>query len=46
MLILKVETNLLTPDFKCENLEGGTDLFPHVYGPIELTAVIEHYPVE
>jgi len=46
LLILKVETNRLTSDFKCENLEGGTVLFPHVYGPIELTAVIEHYLVE
>lgn len=46
LLILKVETDLLTSDYRCENLEGGNELFPHVYGPIALSAVIEHFPVK
>ena len=24
-----------------ENLEGGEELFPHIYGPIPITAVTE-----
>lgn len=27
-----------------ENLEGGTELFPHVYGPIPMSAIVRVHP--
>lgn len=39
--ILVVDTNKLRPDLKYENTTGGSELFPHVYGPIDLTAIVK-----
>jgi uncharacterized protein (DUF952 family) len=38
--LLHIDPAKLTADVVYENLEGGTKLFPHVYGPIPLAAVI------
>ena len=41
LLILRIDTDLLEAEVKVEPaIEGGTDLFPHVYGPIPISAVI------
>jgi len=29
-----------------ENLEGGNELFPHIYGPLPLEAISEALPFE
>ncbi|MBD2055940.1 DUF952 domain-containing protein [Oculatella sp. FACHB-28] len=39
LILLHIETELLHPRLVYENLEGGSELFPHVYGPINLDAI-------
>ncbi|HEY7185827.1 MAG TPA: DUF952 domain-containing protein [Vicinamibacterales bacterium] len=45
LLLLHIDPTRLDADVKYENLEGGTELFPHVYGPIPVTAVVEVSPL-
>lgn len=40
LILLHIETELLNPRLVYENLEGGSELFPHVYGSINLNAII------
>ena len=39
LVLLHVEVEKLSSPLVYDNLEGGFELFPHVYGPIELEAV-------
>ena len=39
LVLLCIDTNRVKAEIRYENLEGGDELFPHVYGPIELSAV-------
>ena len=39
VLIIEIETDLLDSRLIFENLEGGSEQFPHVYGPVTLGAV-------
>lgn len=39
--LLLIETDKLSASLVCENLEGGEELFPHLYGPLNMDAVIE-----
>ena len=41
LVLLKVDPSRLTVRIVDENLEGGTELFPHVYGAIPWSAVVE-----
>lgn len=41
LVLLSVEVERLTSRLVDENLEGGAELYPHVYGPIALDAVVE-----
>ena len=41
LLLLTVDRDRLTPDVRYENFEGGTELYPHVYGAIPLDAIVE-----
>jgi uncharacterized protein (DUF952 family) len=41
LLLLKIDTERVTPRIIYENLEGGSKLFPHVYGPLDLAAIVE-----
>lgn len=41
LLLLHVDTDKLRSRVVYENLEGGEELFPHVYGPIEIDAVVD-----
>jgi uncharacterized protein (DUF952 family) len=43
---VEIDTNLLVSPFVCENLEGGSELFPHIYGLVNKDAVVRWYPVE
>lgn len=45
LLLLHIDPSRLDAEVKYENLEGGTELFPHVYGPIPVSAVVEVSPV-
>jgi uncharacterized protein (DUF952 family) len=40
LVLLEIDRARLTCDVVDENLEGGTDLFPHVYGPLPMSAVV------
>jgi len=40
LVILEIETDKLTSRVKFENLDGREELFPHIYGLINLNAVV------
>lgn len=41
LVLLCLDSERLVGELRYENLEGGTQLFPHVYGPINLDAVLQ-----
>lgn len=41
LVLLYIDQGRVTPEVRYENLEGGTDRFPHIYGPLNLDAVID-----
>ena len=44
LVLLHIDITKLTVPGRYENLEGGTQLFPHVYGPLNLEAVVRVTP--
>lgn len=44
LFLLHINTDRLRSRLVYENLEGGSELFPHVYGPINLDAIIRVSP--
>lgn len=44
LVLLHVDPARLGVEVRRENLEGGQELYPHVYGPIPLDAVVEVTP--
>ena len=40
LVLLEIDTDLVTPEIRYENLEGGLKLFPHIYGQLERKAVL------
>ena len=44
LLLLKIDETRLQAGVRRENLEGGSILFPHIYGPLNLDAVVAVYP--
>ena len=40
LVLLHISEDRLDADVRRENLEGGTALFPHVYGPLAVDAVV------
>jgi uncharacterized protein (DUF952 family) len=45
LLLLHIDPSRLDAEVRYENLEGGTELFPHVYGPIPVQAVVDVSPL-
>jgi uncharacterized protein (DUF952 family) len=43
LVLLEIDRTALTCPVIEENLEGGTELFPHIYGPLPMTAVARVY---
>ena len=41
LVLLCIAEQRLGAPVKYENLEGGEELFPHVYGPIDVKAVVD-----
>lgn len=39
-MLLQIEQGKVDADIREENLDGGSDLFPHIYGPLPVTAVV------
>jgi len=40
LVLLSIDTDKVTPEIIYENLEGGPQLFPHIYGELNLDAVV------
>ncbi len=45
LLLLVIDLSKLNCNVVDENLEGGTELYPHVYGPLPLEAVVAVLPL-
>jgi uncharacterized protein (DUF952 family) len=41
LLLLEIDTDLLTSPWRSEQLEGADAAYPHVYGPLDLAAVVD-----
>lgn len=46
LVLLEIEESGLTSKLVLENTTGGDELFPHVYGPLNLDAVIRIEPFD
>lgn len=46
LVLLKIESEATGAEVKVENLDGGAELFPHIYGPLPITAVLAAPPFE
>jgi len=44
VVVLVIDTAMLTSPVRVENLEGGTEGFPHIYGPLPTSAVVDVLP--
>jgi uncharacterized protein (DUF952 family) len=43
LVLLEIDRAALTCDVIDENLEGGEELFPHIYGRLSMSAVVRTY---
>jgi uncharacterized protein (DUF952 family) len=46
LVLLFIDEQHVQPEVRYENLEGGSDKFPHIYGPLNLDAVTKAPPFE
>jgi len=46
LLLLLIDTDRVEPAIVYENLEGGSELFPHIYGELNIEAVTGVAPFE
>lgn len=46
LLILIIDEDRVGPDIRYEAVPGWDELFPHIYGPLNLDAVTETCPLE
>jgi len=44
LVLLTIDPGKLGAEVRYENLEGGSAMFPHVYGPLELEAITNVQP--
>jgi uncharacterized protein (DUF952 family) len=40
LVLLEIDTRQVRPEIRFENCEGGQEVFPHIYGALELDAVV------
>jgi uncharacterized protein (DUF952 family) len=40
-VVLEVDTDLLTSPWRVEEVAGTGEAYPHVYGPLDLAAVVD-----
>lgn len=45
VVLLAIDRGQLSAEVRVEATDGGTERFPHIYGPIDLDAVIDSVPV-
>ncbi|HEV7744595.1 MAG TPA: DUF952 domain-containing protein [Pyrinomonadaceae bacterium] len=41
LVLLCIDTDKVKPEIRYENLEGGPELFPHIYGELNTDAVVQ-----
>jgi uncharacterized protein (DUF952 family) len=41
LVLLMIDADLVAPEIVFENLEGGTEQFPHIYGRLNIEAVVK-----
>lgn len=41
VVLLAIDPGRVTAEIRVENLDGGDELFPHIYGPLPVGAVID-----
>jgi uncharacterized protein (DUF952 family) len=46
LLVLVIDEDRLKPDIRYEAVPGWDDPFPHIYGPLNLDAVVETSPLK
>jgi len=46
LILLTIDTSRVQAEIRHENLEGGAELYPHLYGPLNLDAVVSAVPFE
>lgn len=46
LLLLSIDAVRVEAEIRFENLEGGQEQFPHIYGPLNLAAVVRATPFE
>ncbi|MEI8017736.1 MAG: DUF952 domain-containing protein [Schlesneria sp.] len=46
LIVLHIDPELVEPPIRWENPPGKNEQFPHVYGPLNLNAVVEVKPLE
>jgi glutathione S-transferase len=44
LVLLLIDRDKVQAEIRDENLEGGSELFPHIYGPLNLDAVTSVLP--
>jgi uncharacterized protein (DUF952 family) len=44
LIVLQIDVAKIPAEIRYENLEGGTQLVPHIYGPIPCAAVVSVTP--
>lgn len=45
IVLLKIDTDLVNARIIEENLEGGEENFPHIYGSLQVKAVVQSAPL-
>lgn len=46
LLLLAIDPSRVAAEIHIENLTGGSELYPHIYGPLNLNAVVAALPFE
>ena len=46
LLLLSIDAGQVQSEIRSENLVGGQELFPHIYGPLNLEAVVKVCEIE
>lgn len=46
VVAVEIDSNILISSLVFENLEGGSELFPHIYGLVNMDAIVRWYPAD
>jgi uncharacterized protein (DUF952 family) len=45
LLVLVIDADLVEPEIRYERVPGGDEPFPHIYGPLDVAAVVRTLPL-